>query len=459
MPPANPFFTDNTTFINPMGLAFTLLMGFLVLILPRRFAILPIMATICYMTMGMRFVIGGLNFTMIRLLLICCWMRLVMRREFRRLETNEIDKAVVWFTVASIITHTFLLGSDGLKYKLGQAYDAVGFYFFFRFLFKDWDDVRQMAKLTAVLLLPLALEMLSEKLTLINRFAIFGGVSPDVILREGTARAQGPFGHPILAGTFGATLMPFMVALWAQGGSGKFFAIIGTLSAAAIAGLAGSSGPILAFGFGLLAIVIWPIRKRMRWLRWAMVLTVITLHLVMKAPVWFLLARVSVFDASTGYHRAILIDRCIANFSDWWLIGTTSYANWGYYLFDRTNHYICLATDGGLLTLVLFFVILTRCYRAVGKTVRAAQEHDFQQGAWFTWALGAALVVHCVSFISVTYFDQNMVNWYLLLAMIASAGHICRNLNKEGLEETVGRPTAAPQGLELDPSNEAYYLQ
>src|SRR4029434_294810 len=106
--PVNPFFTDNTTFINPFGLGFTLLMGLLVIILPRRFAPLPILALICYMTMGMRILIGGLNFTMVRVLLVFCWTRLLCRGELRRLKLNEIDKALIWFTVVSVITHTIL---------------------------------------------------------------------------------------------------------------------------------------------------------------------------------------------------------------------------------------------------------------------------------------------------------------------------------------------------------------
>jgi len=219
--------------------------------------------------------------------------------------------------------------------------------------------------------------------------------------------------------------MPLMVALWPQGRGCKLLAVIGIAAATAIALSAGSSGPIMAYFAGVIGLAMWPIRRQMRWLRWGLSLTVICLQLVMKAPVWFLLARVSVFDASTGYHRANLIDQSIAHFSDWWLTGTTQYPYWGYHLFDRTNHYICLATDGGLLTLILFITILTRCYRNVGKVAREADRQRSRKGAWFAWVLGSALTIHAVGFISITYFDQNMVNWYLLLALIASASTVC----------------------------------
>jgi hypothetical protein len=38
---------------------------------------------------------------------------------------------------------------------------------------------------------------------------------------------------------------------------------------------------------------------------------------------------------------------------------------------------------------------------------------------YFAWALGAALFAHAVTFISVSYFDQNVIIFYLLLASIS----------------------------------------
>ena len=38
--------------------------------------------------------------------------------------------------------------------------------------------------------------------------------------------------------------------------------------------------------------------------------------------------------------------------------------------------------------------------------------------------MGCALIVHVFSFISVSYFDQNFVNWYMLLAIIATVASL-----------------------------------
>src|SRR5208283_1787312 len=117
------------------------------------------------------------------------------------------------------------------------------------------------------------------------------------------------------------------------------------------------------------------------------------------------------------------IDRAIANFSDWWLIGTKSTAAWAdvdQHLFDVTSQYIRYAADGGLITMVLFVLIIVRGFRAVGGYVHAVEGTAARNSLICVWALGAVLFAHTVSYFSVSYFDQNVVNWYLLLAMIST---------------------------------------
>jgi hypothetical protein len=424
MPPIDPFLTDGTTFVNPFGLLFTLTMGLLLIALPRKYALLPVIILICYMTMGMRIMVGGLNFTMIRILLVFGWIRLLIRGEFRSIKLNQLDKIMLWFTLSSIITYTLLWGDyDALKDRLGMAYNTLGFYFFFRFLLRDMDDIVRTFKMTALAIVPLAAAMVLEKLTGRNSFAAFGGVSPMTVIRDGVLRCQGPFAHPILAGTFGATLVPYFIVLWWQRRVGKLIAIIGIVSCTLITFTSGSSGPVLAELCGIFGMAMWFMRKRMRQIRWGLAIGLLVLHMVMKAPVWFILARVDLFSGSTGFHRAELIDRAIANFWDWWLIGTKSTAAWAdadQHLFDVTSQYIRYAADGGLITMVLFIMIIVRGFRGVGRYVKAEEGVPLQASLISVWALGAAMLAHTVTYLSVSYFDQNIVNWYLLLAMIST---------------------------------------
>lgn len=415
--------TDNTTFINGFGLAFALLMGLMMLVLPRRWALLPVLVMVCYMTMGQRVMILGLNFTMIRILLLFGFTRILFRGEVPSGPFNRVDRIMVWWVVSSIVTYTLLWRTgDAFVNRLGLAYDALGLYFIFRVLVRDIEDMRTVVRLFAWLAIPLAMAMLLEKSTGRNAFAQFGGVPPETLVREGVLRCQGPFAHPILAGSFGGALLPLFAGMWWQR-QHRLLAVLGFLSAGVIVTTAGSSGPLMAAGAALLALWFWPLRHQMRAVRWSIGLSMLALHLAMQAPVWFLLARVGVFGGSTGYHRAILIDHAVHRFSEWWLVGTPSTAHWGYHMFDVTNQYVLVGVQGGLITLLLFVAIIVRAFGAVGQTLQTwGEDHADEQR--FVWALGATLLFHVINYISVPYFDQNIVNWYLLLAMIATASQI-----------------------------------
>jgi hypothetical protein len=418
--------TDGTTFITPLGLAFTVFMGALMLALPRRYALAPVIILSCYMTMGERVMIGPFNFTMIRILLLLGWLRLATRREIHGLKLNSIDTAVVLWVVSSLIMHTLLWqNSQEFINRLGVLYDTVGLYFMFRYLLRGLDDILQVLRMLAVFLAPLAAFMILEKMTGRNIFYVFGGVPEFTEIRDGVLRCQGPFAHPILAGTFGATSFALGMGLWWQGRSTKILAVIAIVACLIVIITSGSSGPVLAGVAALVGMAMWGARRYMRQVRWGIVLSLIGLHLYMKDPVWFLIARMDVFSASTGYHRAKLIDHAITNFGDWWLVGTKSTAAWSDDLFDVTNAYILEGANGGLVTMILFITIIVLCFSGVGKAIRAFPAERRTQLLW--WAAGSALLAHAVTFLSVSYFDQNIVVWFLLLALISTSTALVRS--------------------------------
>lgn len=414
---------EDMTSLNPLGLLVLFSTGVLILVLPRRYALLPIIIITCFMTLGQVVIVGGLHFTMMRILVLFGWIRLISRRELRPLRLNAIDKAVLAWTLVAILAHSLLWqSSDALVNRLGFGYNVVGMYFLFRFLVRDLDDIKRVFAMTAVVIVPLAAAMLFERISDRNLFAIFGGVRPTTELRGGTLRCQGPFGHPILAGTFGATLLPFFVALWWQGRKYKWLALAGIVSSSIIVGTSGSSGPLMAYMTSCLGLTLWYFRRYMRLIRWGSLLGFIGLALVMKAPVWYLIQRVNIFSGSTGDHRALLIDQFVHHFSEWWLLGVKSTIGWAdENMWDITNQYIWEAVNGGLLTMILFIAIIVLCFRAVGITVRRLPSDSVGADRRIVWSLGVALFAHTASYMSISYFDQNVVNWYLLLAMISTA--------------------------------------
>jgi hypothetical protein len=139
----------------------------------------------------------------------------------------------------------------------------------------------------------------------------------------------------------------------------------------------------------------------------------------MKAPVWAIIGRIDLTGSSSGYHRYMLVDNCIRHFSDWWLIGTKHYNEWGSDMWDLSDQYVAYAVTGGLATLVTFIAIIFYSFRALGtgrKYVAGDKRYE-----WLLWCLGASLFAHVMAYFGIGYFDQMQVVWFVLLAMISAA--------------------------------------
>ena len=180
-----------------------------------------------------------------------------------------------------------------------------------------------------------------------------------------------------------------------------------------------SSTPLLAYVAGLLGICLWPIRKKMRNLRWGLVIAILLLAMVMKAPVWFLIAHIDLTGGSSGYHRAELVDQFIRHFSDWWLVGTKDASTWGWDMWDVQNQYVDAGETGGLAGFVFFIALISRSFARLGNARKCVNGDKNQE--WYLWFLGAALFANCLAFIGSNYFDQTRISWFLLLVIISTA--------------------------------------
>jgi hypothetical protein len=145
----------------------------------------------------------------------------------------------------------------------------------------------------------------------------------------------------------------------------------------------------------------------------------------MKAPIWYLFAKICAIVGGGGWHRSYLIEQAFSHLNEWWLIGTTYTAHWMPYALDErsadiTNQYLVEGVDGGLITMLLFILLVARGFQGVGIALRGMQDFPFHERL-MVWSMGAALLGHAISFLSVSYFDQIIVFWYMLLAIIAVA--------------------------------------
>ena len=428
--------------INILGFAFGLILGGLTLLLPRRFAYIPFLVSASSITIGQRIDLLGINFHMMRILILFGWLRLYLRGEIQSLEWNRIDKAVLWWALVGVLTYTIRLGTfDGLISALGPAYNALGAYFFFRLLIRDWQDVRRIVLTISIIFIPLAILMAIENHTGRNLFSIFGGVPEITMIREGRLRCQGPFRHPILTGTFAATSIPLIIGLLMSPLNKKKTLIwIGLVGAFVVTMLSASSGPLMTLSAAILGLILWKFRQRTRLMFWGIILGIAFLHFViMKSPVWFLIGRLGNVIGGTGWHRSVLIDEAVKHFHEWWLLGTSYTAHWAKdwplmilpwepNMIDITNQFIFIGVNGGMVPLLLFILILYRCFNGIGQLFRLSTEIPIWR-KFLYWCMGVALLSHVVSFLSVAYFDQIIVFWWSLVAMIS------QTLNLNSIEQ------------------------
>ncbi len=415
---------EEITNINSLGFIFALIAGVLLVTLPRRFALFPLLGVTCYMSQGQVVGIFGLHFTVLRILLALGWCRAFIRREVSSFRFCFIDKAFILWTVSYFILSNLLWRtSDNFIYSAGSVYNAVGIYFLFRFIIQDFEDIERLIMMLAILIVPLSIFFLIEKATGRNLFSFFGGVPDFTVIRDGKLRCQGAFRHPILAGTFAAALVPLFLSLWWIN-KARLLAALGVLAAVIICITSASSGPIMTMLFGVIALSFWPLRRYMRVVRWCILISIISLHMVMKAPVWFLMARIGESIGGTGWHRAELIDQAIKHFNEWWLLGTTYTAHWMPYVLpnepnmvDITNTYIYQGVTGGLLTMILFVLLIVLSFKAIGQFMKENYGHSVSE-LIIVWSVGSVLFAHAISFLSVLYFDQSVIFWYLILAII-----------------------------------------
>lgn len=413
------FYGFNETVLNPLALAFTVVMAALVIFVKREYVVLPFIATACFITHRQRIVLGGLDFDMIRLLIVVGLARIAVRGERSGVVMNRIDKLILAFAVSATLMHSVQMRSfSAFLYKLGFSFDTLGAYYIFRCVIRSSDEVRITIKALALCAVPMASAMLMEQVSNRNYFSIFGGVSEFTMERDGKLRSQGAFSHPILAGTFGAVIVPLFIGYWHKFKESRGLVSAGILCGSIMVVTSSSSGPVLGYIACLLWLSLWSVRKYLRWIIGFVVAILISLHLVMKDPVWALIWRFKVVSASTGYHRYALLNAAITRIDEWWFAGTRNMKYWGWGLQDVTNQYVRVGVDGGILPLMLFIILIVSCF---GVLIRASTSLRRRVGDQrLSWCIAASLFGHAVSFIGVSYFGQIILFWNMTLAIIGT---------------------------------------
>ncbi len=415
----------NQQHIHPVALMMIVLLSFAMLVVRRRWALGPFIVVIGFITVAQRFVIAGLDFPMLRILVFVGWLRIIMRNELAGFQFRTLDVLVLAWSASRLCTHLALTATTSpgalggvLIFECGWLVDNVGAYFLFRALMRGWKDLEAVVKLMALLVVPIALFFLVEKATGRNLFSVFGRVPEFTGIREGKLRCQGSFTHPILAGCFWAGMLPLFAGLsWSRPPT-KGLSAAAVLCALVIVVCCASSTPVMGALVVVLGVLMFPARGYLRLVQIGIPALLLGLHLCMKAPVWHLISRIDPVGGSSGYHRYKLIDQAIRNFDEWWLVGTGSTAHWGWGMDDLTNYYVLQAVQGGLSTLVLLVAVVVVAFRSVGRILRL---NTLDRNRYvMAWLLGVSLLAHCAMLMAVSYVHKPQLLWTLMLAVVSS---------------------------------------
>lgn len=418
--------------INPSTVIITVFLGILTFVVSRKYFLLPFILGACFLPADQRIIIFDLDFTVLRILVVAGMLRLWLRGEIRSMSWNRFDRLILlWAVAGSVIYIVQWLDMRALVYKCGVLFDVIGLYWLFRQSIRSWHEIIFVFKVMALCAILLAPFVAFEWATGNNPFVVLGRVITYV--REGRYRCQASFPHSIMLGLFWATLVPLFVGL-AMTEKKKMLYWAATAASVFIVFATASSTPLgTLIAVGLL-LPLFRYRCYGRQIVWAVCCLTVALHIVMKAPIWHLISRINLVGGSTGWHRYNLINEAINHFSEWAILGCRSTQHWGWGLQDITNQYVLEGVRGGLVTLVIFIMVL---FLAVKQTIAFSLFPVPKTEQRLAWGICVAIVGHSISFIGVSYFGQIMMLLFLTFAFVGFIYDVSLRSNIEVVPDLV----------------------
>ena len=94
---------------------------------------------------------------------------------------------------------------------------------------------------------------------------------------------------------------------------------------------------------------------------------------------------------------------------------------------DITNQFLIFGLTAGLLAIILFVLLLVKCYKSLGRAMRIVRSAFPKptETEFLLWGLAVMLTAHIENWFAISYFDQTYVIWFMQLAAIVSISQIC----------------------------------
>ena len=409
---------DTGTFIHPAIVVLIIVSCILIPVINIRYSIFLMVLLSIIIPKTQRISIFTLNFNIIRLILLTGWIKIIFNKELKLVKTEKIDKTIIYYVMVSSIVYVIQQSNlNAVIHMLGFSYDVIGTYFLYRIIIKRKEDISTIINSLAIVSVILAIFMFYEQWTGKNWFYVIGAENKFTPARMGLLRSSGPFGHAITAGLFGATMIPLCFSMWRHKWGSHFFGIVGMLSACIVVFTSSSMTSLVAGVSGIIALLFWPLRNRMRIVQYGILFTAFVFQIIMASPLWGLIKRMDFIKGASVEHRFMLVDNLINHFNEWFLFGFSSTEKWGFGMWDHANQYFSEAVSGGLFKIALFIMIIVFCFRIIGEKVKIIKDTPSRKKFW---ALGSALFANAVGFLGISLWDQMLFVWWLFLALITS---------------------------------------
>lgn len=424
----NPY--ADTTILPPFTAIVILLICTFAMLSKRRYAIIAFIIVMNFIPNGVRIYAIGLNFSVLRLLIVVVGMRIILRREATRIRATGLDALVAFYivawTLAAFLQRPAVSSLIGI---LGTDLDRFGAYLVVRALIRDEHDIRTMVRALIVSCFVLVVAIGYEHQTDSNPFHFLGGVPLVSAIRNGRIRAQGPYPHPLVAGALWTAVLPLIIAFARWNGKRNLSAYLAVPAVFLIVYFTGSSTTLIALAVAILGSALYYQRNWVPSLVATAVVGIAAISLWWWHPIWFLYTKIDLISGSTGYFRYLLVNSFVEHWREWFLIGTRNAYSWGANLSlgrlglsDWVNQFIAEAGNGGIVTLLAFVAVIGKALSYAGHAVRAAGDATERR---IRWSIGASILVHVFNFLGMSYYGQVTFSWWMTVAVCASLFEGC----------------------------------
>src|SRR5580704_10156366 len=162
------------TTLAPIVLIAMIIAILLILVLPRKYALLPLFFVLLLVPVGQQVVVGGVHLFVSRILVLFGLFKMFLTKLMSQGDLagggfNSIDRAFLWCALCQAAAAVLLFRStDALVNQSGLLLDFVGGYFLLRFLIQDEEDIFRVIKCFALVALIIAFSMVVDLFTLNN---------------------------------------------------------------------------------------------------------------------------------------------------------------------------------------------------------------------------------------------------------------------------------------------------